>query len=327
MNRMTRSPVQSTPINRTLLETRSEPDLSPGTSPSEGGGGTYDLTNISTRPSNKRFRGDDSFVAQDRFEELRSMLLSFKSDQDKILNKLVAEIADLKQQNLEILKSHREFDKTVQFINASYDEMKARLGILEENVKRCQALASNSGDQKVALLEAKIDSMEQQARQCNVEICNLPEKRTENLLSIMEAIGTAIKFPLSQNDIISIHRVPHARQQDITPKNIVVKLKSRIVCDNILSAYRKVKSVKSDQIGIAGAAVSVYLNEHLTLKNKALFREAKILANKYGYRYVWVRNGTILVREQEGISAFAIRSDDDLKKITEKEKTGNENSK
>lgn len=45
--------------------------------------------------------------------------------------------------------------------------------------------------------------------------------------------------------------------------------------DNLSSAYRKVKSVKSDSIGSTGTPVSVYLNEHLTLKNKTWIRETR----------------------------------------------------
>lgn len=203
--------------------------------------------------------------------------------------------------------------------------MRARVEKLEKEHKECEKrindMINNSGGQTITKLEAKIDSMEQQARLCNVEVCNLPEKRNENLLAIIEAIGNAVKFPLSQNDIVAIHRVPHAHQNDKKPKNIIVKLKSLVIRDNLLSAYRKSKGIKTDQIGISGALTSIYLNEHLTLKNKTLFREARKLANEYGFKYVWVRNATILVRKQDGTSAFAIRSDVDLGKIVNGTKT------
>ncbi|XP_047543296.1 uncharacterized protein LOC125075632 [Vanessa atalanta] len=59
-------------------------------------------------------------------------------------------------------------------------------------------------------LEAKIDMMEQQARQCNLEIANVPERRGENLIKIIEELGTAIKLTINAGDIVSAHRVPHA---------------------------------------------------------------------------------------------------------------------
>lgn len=321
-----RSPPQSSPNACVLPETRSEPDLSPASSVLESN--QFDSVNITTRPNNKRFRGeeDDSITEPDAIEELKSMLISWKADQDKILNKLVADVSELRQQNLSIQNSNLEIEKSIKFFNTEYEAMKTRLDAVEaehkEYVMRFNEIANNNSEQKIAVLEAKIDSMEQQARQYNIEVCNLPEKRNENLLTIMESICTAINSPVAHTDIISIHRVPHARQQDTKPKNLIVKFRSRIIRDNILSAYRNVKSIKSDQIGISGASVSVYLNEHLTLKNKALFREAKILAGKSGFKYVWVRNATILVREKDNDKSFAIRSVEDLNKIVASKKTG-----
>ncbi|XP_063897730.1 uncharacterized protein LOC135118788 [Helicoverpa armigera] len=323
MPRMMRSPPQSSPGNCALLETQSEPDLSPVVVASESS--SHDLGNITTRPSNKRFRGDDSWTEPDKFIDLKNMLLSWKSDQDIILNKLVAEVSELKQQGLSIQKTNTEIEKTIQFFNKSYEDMRERVERLEKEHKECEKRINDminiSSGPTITKLEAKIDSMEQQARLCNVEVCNLPEKRNENLFTIIEAIGNAVKFPVSQNDIVAIHRVPHAHQNDNKPKNIIVKFKSLLTRDNLLSAYRKSKCIKTDQIGISGALTSIYLNEHLTLKNKALFREARKLANECGFKYVWVRNATILVRKQDGTSAFAIRSNVDLGKIVSGKKT------
>ena len=317
MPRSARSPPCRSTNIQSLLETQSEPDLSADTSTSTTNVDN-NLANITTRPG-KRFRGDDSYDERDKFEELKSLLLSWKADQDIVLNKLVAEVTELKKQNGSIQKSYLEFEKSIAFINASYEDMKSRLENLErERVgfeRRICELESKNGENAVAQLEAKIDSMEQQARQCNLEVCNLPDKRNENLITIFQTIGTVLGFPVSQNDIVSISRVPHALQGDIKPKNLIIKLKSRILRDNVLSAYRKKKSIKSDELGIQGATVPVYINEHLTLKNKALFRKCKEVAGKHGFKYVWIKNATILVRERDGAAAFAVRSENDLKKI------------
>nr|XP_049696601.1 uncharacterized protein LOC110382412 [Helicoverpa armigera] len=291
-----RSPPQCSPNTRTLHETQSEPDLSDVPKVPESC--VYDAINTSARPG-KRFRGDESFCEVDKFEELKNLLQTWKADQDVMLSKLVAEVSELKKQNLSIQKSNSELEKSLVFINTSYEDMKTRLEVLEGERKlyeeRFRKMANNNTNLIVAKLEAKIDSMEQQARQCNIEVCNLPEKNKENLVTIIESIGNVVSFPVSHNDVISIHRVPHAHQQDNKPKNVIVKLKSRILRDNLLSAYRKKKSIKSDQLGISGAAVSVYLNEHLTLSNKALFRKCREAANANGFKYVW-----LIIPEQHG---------------------------
>lgn len=107
MPRMMRSPPQSSPGNCALLETQSEPDLSPIVTASESS--SRDLGNVTTRPSNKRFRGDDSWTEPDKFVDLKNMLLSWKSDQDIILNKLVTEVSELKQQLIQRLRKQFNF--------------------------------------------------------------------------------------------------------------------------------------------------------------------------------------------------------------------------
>lgn len=326
MPRTIRSPPQNSTI--ALSETRSEPDLSSATSVPDLKTGDK-MDNVTTRQSKKRFRGDDDCTETDRFEELKNMLQSWKNDQDVVLNKIVAEVSELKKQNLNIQKSYSEIEKSIQSFNLSYEDMKSRLECLEvehkETVKRLNDVSNSVNTQAVAKLEAKIEAMEQQARSCNIEICNLPEKRTENLFAILDSIGSAINIPVSHNDIISIHRVPRGQQHDNKPKNIIIKFRTRIIRDNILSACRQKKGLKSDQLGMSGAPVQVYFNEHLTLNNKALFREAKKIANEIGFKYVWIKNGTVLVRERDGLSAFAIRSREDIKRIVISEKKCTEN--
>lgn len=79
--------------------------------------------------------------------------------------------------------------------------------------------------------------MEQEARQCNNEIPNLPERRGENLMNTIMTIGEVIKQPIRKNNRISVHRTPGADSKNQRPKNIIVKLTTRLPCDNFISAY------------------------------------------------------------------------------------------
>lgn len=202
---------------------------------------------------------------------------------------------------------------TVQYLSEEQTDLNTRIKKHEENTKS----ALND-------ILSKIDYLDQNARQCNLELCNVPERRQENLITLMEKIGSTINFNINNKDIIAIHRVPHAHQSNDRPKNIVVKLSSRILRDNILSAFRLRKELTSDQLDISGTSLRVYMHEHLTLKRKLLFRDCKDVATKCNYKFVWVKHGTILVREKEQSKSFAIRSHEDLAKIKSGPATTNE---
>ncbi|CAG4952146.1 unnamed protein product [Parnassius apollo] len=56
-------------------------------------------------------------------------------------------------------------------------------------------------------------------------------------------------------------------------------------------------------------------SEHLTLKNKHLFRECRNRAKSHDYKFVWVKRGVILTRKTENSPVLAIRLEQDLNKI------------
>lgn len=180
-------------------------------------------------------------------------------------------------------------------------------------------------DQHISQLQANIDALEQQARSNNIEITNLPERHSENLVQLFIKIGQLIEIPITANDLISINRVPQAKKNNNQPKNVIVKVTSRILRDNILAAARRVRNqakLKSDQLGITGTNNIVYLNEHLTFKNKLIYREARLAAKEFGFRFVWPKHGTILVRANETSAIFAVRSVEEVKQKIKKPVSG-----
>ncbi|CAG4975802.1 unnamed protein product [Parnassius apollo] len=72
-----------------------------------------------------------------------------------------------------------EIEKSLSFSNERQDLFDSRLKTVEQNISQY-----NGSKTQIQLLENKIHTMEQQARQCNVEIANIPTGG-ENLISIM----------------------------------------------------------------------------------------------------------------------------------------------
>lgn len=238
--------------------------------------------------------------------EIKSDINSLRSDQ-LLLRQRVSEL-DEKHESLTCQVD--SLKNSVQFVADDHTDLSKKIDYC------CKQIQESAGLNKmVSDLVSKIDGLEQGARNCNIEICNIPERRNENLINLMLNIGSAIKCNIQQNDIISIHRVPHAHQQNNMPKNIIVKFASRILRDNILSAHRLCKGLATEQLGVSGTSLTIYMHEHLTLKNKQLFRECRDAAKKHDYKFVWVKHGTILVREKEGTKAIAVRIPQDIAKI------------
>lgn len=202
------------------------------------------------------------------------------------------------------------FDKSLTYAMERQDSFDHRLEQVESKLRETHDVES-----QISLLQDKIDSMEQQARLYNIEIANLPERRDENLLAIVEKIGSIVKHPIHASSIVSAHRVPHMDNKNKRPKNIIVRFTTKIIRDNFITAARAVRGLKSDQLLLSGTVQNVYINEHLTAKNKQLFRKCREEATKHNFKYVWIKHGTVLVRQTDSSNIFAVRSEQDIKKI------------
>lgn len=174
---------------------------------------------------------------------------------------------------------------------------------------------------KISTLESCINSAERtdnlvvelEARIAyNIEVYNIPERRGENLVTLVGSIGDKIKFPIAQSDIFSVHHVPQKTLNKDRPKNIVVRFSSVPFRDNVVSAIGLAKELKSDQIGIASSPHTIYVNEHLTLKEKLFFRECRLVVNKHKFKHCRVKHSTILVHRTDISTIFAIRNRNDF---------------
>ncbi|CAG9564913.1 unnamed protein product [Danaus chrysippus] len=248
---------------------------------------------------------------------LNPLLKELREFKESMVNKMDKWFARQENMISKVVKEFNEVKQTMNQMSNYFDELNNKttecLSRLAETEKKVKSLEEHT--KTITQLEAKIESMEQHSRQCNVEIQNVPERRNENLIKIVEHIGTSIKQSISPNDIVSVHRVPHADTKSTHPKSIVVKLCSRILRDNILSAARMKKGLYTDDLHINGENRRVYVNEHLTLRNKQLFRSARETAKRCNFRFTWIKHGNILVRECETSRVIAIRSYEDLSKI------------
>lgn len=244
---------------------------------------------------------DEFNILSTSYSQIQSELKELRTD----YSTAKLEISSLSAKHDDLSRVVSELKSTVNFNSANCVDNAKCIADLNMSIK-------NSAASSVSLLESKIDVLEQQARQCNVELGNIPEKRGENLITVLESIASAINISIARNDVVAIHRVPHAHAQNNRPKNIVVKFASRLFRDNLLSAYRLSKGLTSDRIGLSGTPCRIYVNEHLTLRNKNLFRKCREAANANKFKYVWIRNATVLVKKTDDSATFAIRTETDI---------------
>lgn len=218
-----------------------------------------------------------------------------------------------------------ELKESINFISAEYVDLKK---MFTESLSTIKSLQSENDQLKIEMrdLNARVTHFEQLARETNVEIQCVPEHKMENLASIVKILGTVISRPIADSEILAIHRVPKVKPDSSRPKSIIVKLPSLRARDEILAAVssfnkknktNKLNSAHLGINGINGINSPVYVSEHLTPANKALHAATRIKAKEANYKFVWIRNGRILVRKDENTAhAMVIRNHDSLASLT-----------
>ncbi|CAH1989211.1 unnamed protein product [Acanthoscelides obtectus] len=66
---------------------------------------------------------------------------------------------------------------------------------------------------------------------------------------------------------------------------------------------------------IQGVSDEFYVNEHLTMQNKLIYKEARRLAKLKQYKYVWTKNGEIFARKEDTSGVIIVKDTEGLKNI------------
>ncbi|XP_061728127.1 uncharacterized protein LOC133533188 [Cydia pomonella] len=242
-------------------------------------------------------------------------LLQNMNEQFQKLSHNITELRTSVNTRLDALSdSIEEWSKKYQDLENSVATVRTEVALVKEENQYLR--------NQINLLQKNWD--DQKSRQCNLEIQNLPEKSSENLIHIALTLGKVLNVPVTTENIKTVHRVPHHGQTD-RPKNIIVELCSRRLRDDVIAAARARRGVTAGQLMQASrgsgpssqpddhaSAQPVFINEHLTLKNKILYSNTRKVAKDKQYKWTWIKNGAILVRKADNTKVKRIRCDADL---------------
>lgn len=199
--------------------------------------------------------------------------------------------------------------------NNKYEEMK-RL-ILEKNSE-----IKNLSDENTLLkgeivnLSSRLDNLEQYSRRNNLEIHGVPEVEQENLLKTINEIGNVLDCPVSSDDVDTLHRVPYFNKKKDIPRNIIIKFKSRLFKNKFLESAKNFQKVnRKKAIEIPNVPSKIYINEHLTPKNKKLFNSTKLFCKEKNIQYFWVKDCKILARKNSSSQIIQIFDEESLSKL------------
>uniref|UniRef100_A0A2A4K1S6 FP protein C-terminal domain-containing protein n=1 Tax=Heliothis virescens TaxID=7102 RepID=A0A2A4K1S6_HELVI len=280
--------------------------------------------NVSTNRGNKRHaKGSPSpTTPSSNIEDIQSIIQDvIKAEFSDMLAQFNEQLVSTMNNELETVKSEmKEMVKSMQFINRQFEDFERNQKASSETIKRLE-IENNELKTSLANLNMRINNLEQQSRSNNLEIQCMPETKNENLFNIITQLGKVVNCNVQDKDILHCTRTAKVNSSSTRPKSIVLQLASPRLRDHLLASvieYNKKNphdKLHSGHLGFGGQKAPIYVTEHLSPNNKSLHAAARVKAKEMHYKYVWVRNGKIFVRKNDGSEYILIKNINSLSKI------------
>lgn len=208
-------------------------------------------------------------------------LLADKDFIDSIAKKVSDKVADLEK------CINKECEKIV-ILEENAAQHKTKIDRIEEDVREC--------DQKVVILESRIDQLMQNEKLKNVIIHGLDVSGEDDILQqVMRLINNVVKIEVNNDDITACYRVGNSAARY---HPIIVKFVSQNKRNAVLAKRGNLKGTKAG------------ITEDLTKRRLSLYKKAQELFNR---KFVFTRNGHIFVKVGE--VKHKIRNEEDLQRI------------
>lgn len=266
--------------------------------------------------------GSDGHIAQQlfstpvAFEGSDNIFVNFKSELKVAMNDIM-------------VKMHQEFQLLREDMGVRISNLEKRISVIEENQQRLKSPSPSihpDVEKMINQLKSDLNDREQELLSNDIDISNLPEASGENVLHTALLVASTLGLNIDERDIVSAERVGARRINatessstpgllPVRPRSLVVRLARRGLRDQWLANARSRRGATSADLKLPGPPVRFFVNERLTKQNKQLFRMAREIGNRLGWKYVWTKRGRILARQKPGDSVSIIRTEADIQQV------------
>ncbi|KAK0169759.1 hypothetical protein PV328_010401 [Microctonus aethiopoides] len=155
-------------------------------------------------------------------------------------------------------------------------------------------------------------------------ISAIPIQLSDDLQHVVSRVLTSLDSSQLLSDVLDIRKV--APKNDTrtastsstaqsTKTSVIVRFKSANIARFLIEKKRRKGSLTLKHVFDSDIRGKVYVNEFLSTKVHNLYRKTKEIVISRKWKYVWVREGKMYVRQNDGSDKICISSDADLDQI------------
>lgn len=180
--------------------------------------------------------------------------------------------------------------KVSELINKNLENI---LSKQDTKIIQCEEKIDALKEENIAL-NRRIDYMEQVLKNKSLRIFGLNEHDDEDIMSVVvELFTTNLKLSMNPNSIAKVYRI-NSSQQSIDNRGQEKVIKPRVVFIEFINSQER-QLVLTRRHMLKGT--NIYISEELTRTRVKIWKAAR---ERYGKRQVWIKNGSIFAKNEEG---------------------------
>ncbi|XP_075151887.1 uncharacterized protein LOC142225921 [Haematobia irritans] len=225
-----------------------------------------------------------------------SMHKSFELFCNNLMQQMAANTMTLTASNNEI---KQQLSEAVTKINETLSQLSSQVVDLQEKDKE--------KERRIESLEKRVQQLEQKNLNNNIEINNVSNLTIEPIV-VVQKIAASVGMELKETDVNSARRIK--RNNKILVEFVSTNIKKEFM--QKLKGHRIDSNVLSENHNEAPTKIYIYVNDELTAYNRRLLWMAKTRAKECGWKFVWIKNGSIFARKSETMPSIIINNSADI---------------
>jgi hypothetical protein len=170
-----------------------------------------------------------------------------------------------------------------------------------ENIKQNFEPCKQAQDElllKLNLIEGNVDKALQSKNKNSIVITGLPSNISDIKSTFIDLLKK-IEIDISPNDISNTFKQNKIIDRNTKKTNYIVQLNNLELRNEVL-AKKKKRHIFADQINLASEGNNeIFFRNNLTPFQKRLHYQAKLFQKEHNFKYLWVKNENIWIRENE----------------------------
>lgn len=205
------------------------------------------------------------------------------------------------------------------YMKGRFDEIQVSINCIQSLKEDNLALKAENKDlkERISVVEYQLDKFEETSRSNILEINGVPVIANENVLDIVKNIcESGLGMNVDNNQIQNCFRLKSNKKDSKNPGKIIVLCANKEMRDHIIKLRRDKKhnNLNAKTLGFP-TNEKIFINQSLTSYKRDLLFKANLCRKDGKCKYVWVRDGNIMIRKEEGGKIIYIKSSSDLDKI------------